>query len=191
MKKWISRRTLKIILSLGLCYHLFVIAIVPNTGSFIERYFEGVTHKYANFLILNTNWRFFSPDPAYVMYYEYRVAWKDVEKEELVYHLPPDKNQMTFNPNRRRLIYTMRILMLFPDLIEEMFIPWVCRQNPGAEYIQVRQFVERVPHFEKAQILKQSIEEMKEVERMEPIVGDCEERVDGVASVHQSTRSSY
>ena len=64
------RFILKLILSIWLVYHLFVISVVPNFSSFAKRYGGDWLAKYANLIMINARWDMFAPNPPASVYVE-------------------------------------------------------------------------------------------------------------------------
>ncbi|HTL12160.1 MAG TPA: hypothetical protein VL588_06715, partial [Bdellovibrionota bacterium] len=65
---------MRIAASLILVFHLLVVALVPNQHLYVHRASAGILLPYANLLGINTAWRYFAPDPAPPVYYEFDVT---------------------------------------------------------------------------------------------------------------------
>ncbi len=147
IKTWLS-----LIISLWIIYHLVVILIMPNSTSFLLRQLGSPFLSYANVLGLNTSWNFFSPDPAHVMYFQYSVTRKDQssEEESEVLYIPPEKNKGPFGNTKRRLMYSMRYMVLDQRRVDALLGPWLCRRHPEAFHIHVEHKIESIPPIDEA-----------------------------------------
>jgi len=145
---------LKIFLSLFLVYHLAVIIILPNSGSYLGRSTEKWITPYANYLGLNTTWNFFSPDPAQTMFVKYTVWFDDLNaakaKDPVEGFIPPEKEKIVLDSSKRRLLYAMRFLILDTNRMKTILAPWLCRENPGAQLVKIEHILEAIPNLEKA-----------------------------------------
>ena len=122
--------------------------IMSNGSGFFARSMGNFYRYYANQLNINTNWNFFSPDPAQIIYLRYIVYTLDEfgnEMEPEVEHFyPEEKNQGSFGLTHRRHFYLSRYLLLSESRLENMFVPWVCRQSPKATHIAVQTITEKI-----------------------------------------------
>lgn len=150
---------LKALLSIWILYHLFVVIIMSNGGSFMGRLFQRAVTPYANATGFNASWNFFSPDPAHTMYLRYQVYFNNENGEELKEPLeaffPALKNLGTFDPTQRRELYMMHYLILNPERLEKMLVPYICKTNPEASSIRIDFVVESIAPLDQAAILKQ------------------------------------
>lgn len=150
--KNLSFKLFKSVLVVWLIFHLSVMIIMSNGSSFFARSMGNFYRYYANQLNINTNWNFFSPDPAQVMYIQYTVYTLDEYGNELQptleEYFPKEKNQGSFGITHRRDFYLSRYLLLSEERLENMFVPWVCRQHPQATHILVRTVTEQVTPLE-------------------------------------------
>ncbi len=108
--------------------------VMSNGSSFFSKSLGNVFRFYANQLNINTNWNFFSPDPAEIMYIKYRVYTlneygEDIRESHEGFY-PAQKDQGAFGLKNRRHFYQSRYMLLSEDRLENMFSPWVCRQYP-------------------------------------------------------------
>ncbi len=144
------------LLSIFLAYHLMVILILPNSGSYLGRKTEKLITPYANILGLNTSWNFFSPDPAHTMFLKYRVWFNDLdskeEKEPIEGFLPPEKEKIVLDSSERRFLYAMRFLILDTDRMKSILGPWLCRQHPGAVLVKMEHILEPIPILDRAEL---------------------------------------
>lgn len=156
-----SKKTLvyiKALLSLWALYHLLVVIVMSNGGSFVGRLLQGYITPYANITGFNTSWNFFSPDPAHTMYFRYLVYFNDENgeplQEEVEGFFPRLKNQGTFDPRERRELYLMHFFLLNPERLEKLFAPMICRQYPGATSLRVDFIIESIAPLDQAVTLK-------------------------------------
>jgi hypothetical protein len=144
----------KSLLSIWILYHLFVVVIMSNGGSFMARFFEHQITTYANQIGFNTAWNFFSPDPAHTMYIRYLVNYVD-ENGELTQDpvegfFPALKNVGTFDPRERRELYLMHYFILNPERLEKLFAPEICRRYPGATSVYIDFVIESIAPLDQA-----------------------------------------
>ena len=146
----LKHNALKIFLSLFLIYHLAVILILPNSGSYLGRKTEHLITPYANYLGLNTTWNFFSPDPAQTMFLKYTIWSSSDDEEPIQGFIPPEKEKIVLDSSKRRLLYAMRFLILDTQRMKSILAPWLCRQHPGAEIVKMEHILEPIPNLERA-----------------------------------------
>jgi hypothetical protein len=143
-----SFKLFKAAVTVWLIFHISVMIVMSNGSSFFARSMGNFYRFYANQLNINTNWNFFSPDPAQVMYIQYTVYTLDDYGNDLQpaleEYFPKEKNQGSFGLTHRRDFYLSRYLLLSEERMENMFAPWVCRQHPQATNILVQTMVEKV-----------------------------------------------
>lgn len=162
--KFNLRFFLKILISVWICYHLVVIAAIPNGNSFLGKRYQIFFLPYANSLVMNTSWNFFSPDPAHIMYIRYLVYktakpnQEEAEPEEYFY--PEEKMFATSNLAKRRNLYVMRFLAINPERFSSFFVPWVCRNHPDAYQVFVEHKILKIPPYEEVIGNSQPIEEL-------------------------------
>jgi hypothetical protein len=150
---------LKSLVSLWILYHLFSIIVMPNAGSFVGRVFQSYITPYSNTFGFSSSWNFFSPDPAHTMYMRYMIYFTDengdAQKEPIEGFFPAEKNQGTFDPRRRRDMYMMHFMLLDPRRIESIFVPYLCKHNPGATNIRVDFVIETIAPLDQVMTMKQ------------------------------------
>ena len=179
------KTVLKVLLSVWILYHLAVIVILPNAGSFLARQGTNLLIPYGNTLGLNASWNFFSPDPAHTMYLAYRVRFDDENgnevKEPLEGFLPPEKDQIVLDSSKRRLLYAMRFLVLDPNRLNLLMGPWLCRQHPGASEIAITHVVEAIPTLDVAvNQIDTPVKDLKKIVETGRNVFDCRATPDEV-----------
>lgn len=157
MKSWITpTRILKTVLSIFLVYHLLAVTILPmGSGLVIRelgRYFVG----YANIFALNTTWQFFSPGPSPIFYLEYTYSYPAAGDDEDAWEtqsepmlLPERRTGFGISDFYSRRLYSMRFLSLNSDRMENLLVPWICRQDPKASSVSVRQMFGEIQNVER------------------------------------------
>ncbi len=139
-------------LSLGIIYHLLAVSILPNSNSLEGRVLSRWVIPYANQFGLNTPWQFFSPGPSPTFFLEYEVQMGDDEdeggREPLIW--PPHKQGRGYSDSYNRNLYSMRYFALNDVRLEHDFVPWLCRQYPGARRLMIRAVLEPVMTIERA-----------------------------------------
>jgi hypothetical protein len=150
----VSGHFLRAGLSLFILFHLAVIVIMANGGSYLGRSFQAQLLPYANSLGLNATWNFFSPDPAHTMFYKYRVFFEDELGNEtqptIEGFFPPEKTHVVIDSSKRRLLYSMRFLTIDPSRIRSLMGPWLCKQHTGARRVRIEYVVEQIPLLDTA-----------------------------------------
>jgi hypothetical protein len=183
LEKQISKKSvwLRAGLSLFILYHVAVIAILANGGSFLGRASQNWMAPYANPLGLNVGWNFFAPDPAHTMFIQYFVRFENEEgvelKEAVEGFFPPEKEQIVIDTSKRRMLYAMRFLITDEKRMKVLLGPFLCRQYPGASTIHVRDILEPIPNLDLSQL-----GQMKEKEEtlMREYTHFCDEPIDEV-----------
>lgn len=172
-------RILKIILSLWAVYQIFVILVMPNLGSYLGRSAQPFISSYASIIGVNASWNFFSPDPAHTMYIRYRVHYGTNEngdeiKEPVEGFFPKEKNKAVVETFRQRELYIMRFMVLYPKRLQYLMGPWLCKQYPGAQSIEMEHVVETVaPLAEAVTFMDENIRELSRELQVVKTEYDC------------------
>lgn len=149
----------KSIVNLWIVYHVTLILIMPNSGSFIGRYYEKWILPYTNTIGLNSAWSFFSPDPSLIFTMKYRFLFLNENGEELKPSIdgqyPRYASGNFINPIRMRELYTFRFFNLIDSYRENYLFPWLCRQNPQASHVEIQAQVESYMSLDKALMMEQ------------------------------------
>ncbi|HVK61786.1 MAG TPA: hypothetical protein VM432_09565 [Bdellovibrionales bacterium] len=147
-----SRTLLKIVLSLFIVFHLSAVLILPNSSSLMGRRLSWLFLDYANLMIFNRTWQFFSPGPMPNMYLEYEVETEDNALEDVreTYQWPKSNVNRFNNDFFLRTVAGMRFLGSNEVNFHKYFIPYLCRQHPGAVAVNMRSVVEQIPSIERA-----------------------------------------
>ncbi|MES2962301.1 MAG: hypothetical protein V4760_00320 [Bdellovibrionota bacterium] len=145
-----SRLFLKVALSGFIAYHVFCVALLPNSASIIGRKLDRILTPYANPFIFNRTWQFFSPGPMPSFYIEYEVVTPesemDLNRATIVY--PPVPKSFTLGDYYLRSLAGMRFLGVKDENFTKFFVPYLCRQHAGAIGLDIRSVMEEVPQME-------------------------------------------
>lgn len=145
-----ARLILKAALSVFIAYHLFCVALLPNSASILGRRLGGILTPYANLFIFNRTWQFFSPGPMPSFYLEYEVVTPendmDLMRDTRVYPVKP--SGFTMDDYYLRALAGMRFLGVKDEHFTRFFIPFLCRQHPEAKALDIRSVIEQVPQME-------------------------------------------
>ena len=143
---------IKAALSVLIVYHLAAVILLPNPSSILARRFGHWFTPYANEFVLNRTWQFFSPSPTASLYLEYEVITPenelDTNRETFVY--PKSRKDGTVSDFYIRSLTGMRFLAIKDENFEKFFVPYLCRQHPGATALDIRSVVEELPPIESA-----------------------------------------
>lgn len=154
LKSNLKSQTLKFLLSLFIIFHLSVIIILANGGSYLGRSLQKYLLPYANTIGLNTTWNFFSPDPAHTMYIRYVQHFDDENgneiKESVESYIPAEKEKISIDSSKRRFLYAIRFLLLDTTRMNTILAPWLCKSNPEASSIFIEQIFEAIPGLDRA-----------------------------------------
>jgi hypothetical protein len=173
-------RITRSLISIGIAFHLLVILLLPNGSSYLQRDLLPVLLPYSNTFGLTSKWQFFAPDPEQPNYLEYEIDWKSGPPDannETVYRFPPAKEGFfDFVYTRRNSIRAY--MTLDRNFMSTVFISWVCRQNPEAAGVSVRQAVVNVPSLAEVQN-GQPLYNPTNVRYEEAVTASCDEALRG------------
>jgi hypothetical protein len=146
---------LKILASVWIVYNIFSLMVMPNVSSYFGRVTSKFVGPYANVVGLNVGWNFFSPDPAHPMYLKVVVnypAESDGSYREPVITSYPDPEAEAKVPSltRKREWAVMRFMVMDPRRLRQIFGPWLCKQYPGAESVDMEHVIETLPPLDEA-----------------------------------------
>mgnify|MGYP000364266901 CR=1 FL=1 len=145
--KSLSRNLIVPILTPVILFHFMAILLLPNYGSFLGRRYLQPMAEWGNFLMLNSSWNFFSPDPAHIMYFRYELNFENGTSRAGLF--PAEGEQPTANMSRRRDLYLMRFLVLDMSRIEHYLAPWLCRLEPNVRDVSLTHTVKLITPLEK------------------------------------------
>jgi hypothetical protein len=137
---------LKFLLSLIVIYHMTYVVLMPNRNSWLTQKIQDYLLPYGNTLSIFAVWQMFAPDPAPAAYLEYDI-YKDGEVIGTD-SFPKDKKFYGSQESLMRHINASRFVLTSTEKISEIFIPWVCKENPQATDIRVRSIVYVTPSAE-------------------------------------------
>lgn len=152
------KNIIKTFLSLWIIYHVFVIFVMPNSGSFLGRYFGSYLVSYANFFGLNSPWIFFSPNPPPEYKMKITLYQKDsdsVSKDQQPIEIdwPLKAQSIPISTTAIRNLYLMHFFIRAPNLIEQWLAPWFCKENNNIEFVNILIKYRTPPALDKARIL--------------------------------------
>ncbi len=169
---------LKIVLSMFIIYHLAAVAILPNGSSMIGRKLSWLFVPYANPLLFNRTWQFFSPGPTAAFYLEYNLVTNDgpeADEKRPTYVYPPHRTNAALDDYYMRTLYGMRFIAMRSEGFESYFVPFLCRLHPDAIQIDLRSVLEELPPIEKSDSFE-NFKDMSERTTLPRKVYPCEGR---------------
>lgn len=149
-----KRTVLKIVLSLFILYHLAAVTILPNGSSMIGRKLSWLFLPYANPLLFNRTWQFFSPGPMSAFYLEYNLATNEgfaADEARAPFIYPPHRKNAALDDFYMRTLAGMRMIATQEGPFEDYFIPFLCRLHPQAVALDLRSVLEELPPIEKSE----------------------------------------
>lgn len=160
---------IKTLLSFWIIYHVLVIFVMPNSSSFLGRYFGVYLVPYANVFGLNSPWMFFSPNPA-PDYHMNITLYPKGSSEPIEIQWPEKKKAILFLTPAIRNFYLMHFFVRSPQLIETLLVPWLCKQQQSTEMVNINISIKSPPSLDKARFLthdelKHSYEEVNYFEK--------------------------
>lgn len=139
----------KILLSLLIVFHVFVFTVMPLGPSYVARALEPWIVPYASTLGMNASWNFFSPDPAHTMYLKFTVFYPDTDEgespEPQEIYMPDAKGQGVWDLGKKRALYAMRYMIIYPNRLEAVLGPYLCRRHSGAEAVKIEHIIDPIP----------------------------------------------
>lgn len=148
-------RVLKTVLSVFIAYHLLTVLILPMGNGLVIRELGRYFIPYANVLGFNTSWQFFSPGPSPIFYLEYTYSYPppagndDAFDESEAKLLPEKRTHFGVSDFYSRRLYSMRFLSLDANRLEKYMAPWLCRRDPRAESVTIRQVIAQIQSVER------------------------------------------
>jgi hypothetical protein len=135
----------KIGLSLYILYHLYGVALAPNSQTYLGLRSAPFVEAYLGTFEFMSTWGFFAPEPGPPPIY---VEWTLLDKngnslQEDRFPPSPDTFFIRERQNRRNSI--VRFLSVDDTRIEKTLIPYLCRQNPGAVSVRTWRIAYSIP----------------------------------------------
>lgn len=143
---------LKVGLSIFVLYHLLTVTILPMGSGLIIRELGRYFTPYANLFQMNTTWQFFSPGPSPIFYLEYSFLEVNADGEEVDTEprlLPERRQSFGYSDSYNRRLFSMRFFSLNQQRLEQYLVPWLCKQNPKAIQVTVRQMFGQIKSVER------------------------------------------
>ncbi|RYZ97412.1 MAG: hypothetical protein EOP11_22065 [Proteobacteria bacterium] len=127
-----SRRPwIRLIVSLGLIFHLGAVFTAPNPSSYLTTALGFVYRPYTNYLGLAHTWGFFAPEPmAPPMFIDYIIDRKG--GGQISGRFPDEKDPFFFRDRQNRRLALSRYIMSTDDNIRNMFVRYQCIEQKGA-----------------------------------------------------------
>lgn len=155
-----------------------MMVVMGNGSSFLGRYLGFLYIPVANTIGTNTTWNFFSPDPAHVMYYQVTLFFEDEYgnsvKEPQQIFFPEQKDGSDFRMHIRRQNYMTRFMAIEPSRVQNYFIPWICKNHPGASRVYTSMILNIIPPLDKVIALKETpYEELLQTQEINPMTFNC------------------
>jgi hypothetical protein len=173
---------IKLVLSLFIVFHITATIVLPNAGSIVGRVLDRYFVGYGNLFVFNRTWQFFSPGPMPNFYLEYEVerngdpaseGYEESNRASMQTLKWPATNVNQFAGDYfPRIVAGMRFLAADDSNFEKYFIPYLCRQSPGAVALNVRSIVEETPNLERASDVL-SFKDMQEQTKLPRRRYDC------------------
>lgn len=137
----------RLLLSLFLLFHVFAIWASPNPRSFLYLSSSPVLKPYLDFLGLNSSWAFFAPEPVFPpMYLDYAIEFAD--RDTVRGRFPEQQDHNFFRDRFNRRMSLSRSIMTNEAHTQNMFVPYLCREYPGASDIKLWRVTGIQPSFE-------------------------------------------
>jgi hypothetical protein len=136
----------QILASAFVLYHLICMVWLPNSSSFFVESNRAWLTPYANQFGLNTTWQFFSPNPWPPTFLEYEVVKEGGKRE--TYTFPDQKRAGFFRDNYNRHLTALMLSQHLPKYMRLGIGPFLCRQHPEAQTIELSMVVVRPPSLD-------------------------------------------
>ncbi|RYZ64297.1 MAG: hypothetical protein EOP05_22260 [Proteobacteria bacterium] len=153
----------KVLISVFLAYHLAAVILLPNSSSIIGRQLGWFFLPYANPLLFNRTWQFFSPGPAKAFFLEYEVYLEGDDgmgsDDTKLFTYPTGSDRFKLDDYYMRMLAGVQFVAIQPVPFAKYFVPYLCKKHPGAESLNIRTIFEDLPAIEAATRDK-SFEEM-------------------------------
>lgn len=158
----------RILASIAILIQLIIVWTIPNSSSIPGRTISNWVSPYINQLGINSTYRFYAPDPPPTMFIEYEIVKRvsdleDIEEKEDesdVRTFPEELLGSILQERFNRRVASARWMSSFPGQMEKYFVQWICRRNPEADAVFVRQVIRDVPSVEKSKVEKGNFEEL-------------------------------
>lgn len=139
-------KILKCILSVWLCFHLFVVIVIPNQQSYLAFVSKDILIPYAKTLNIGFTWQFFSPNPGSQTYVDFEAQ----NGEEVIAEGKfPTSDSRNFIPtNKARRLTSSNGILMYKESSSDILGDYFCRQNPNARKILMRMVSVGVPSME-------------------------------------------
>lgn len=138
----------------AICFWLAMILLFPLRGSLWHDPIPTWLFATGNTLKISFPWRFFSPEPATPMSFEYTLYGAGGSQEELARETFPDPKLRFFNMEFfYRNSYWVRNTTVTDEATRDLFAPFLCRTVAGAKTVMMRRLVADHPSLAKTEIV--------------------------------------
>jgi hypothetical protein len=174
-KDGIVKNLIKVLASLFIAYHLLAIITFPMTWSIWGRTLDPYLAPYGNSFGMNVAWQFFSPLPSPTMYIEYVIVRPENSENlenETVGYWPPRDRRGYWRENWLRRTYSARYFGNDQNRMGTVFGAWLCRQNKGAEKVEMAFFVYMPPPMNEM-LAGRSFKELGKLQKLSEVDWSC------------------
>ena len=129
---------LKVIISLVLVYHLFMILFLPQFRFTHHQEWMNYFKFYQFIFSFNSRWDKYSIQLLPKFYLKYEVREKSKRKNSKTFIWPPShKEHLVFN-HKRLVANTMHLVNRGPVSVQRYLLPWLCRKHDNAQFIKAQ-----------------------------------------------------
>lgn len=133
-----------------LLFHLVGVFTAPNPYSYLSLSIAKIYRPYMNFFGLAHTWGFFAPEPiSPPLYLDYSLEIKD--GLPVNGRFPDETSPFFFRDRHNRRMSMSRFIASSDDNIRNMFVRYLCRQNPGAVSAKIWRAIGTQPSLEMVQ----------------------------------------
>ena len=131
----------KVIISLILVYHLFMILILPHFRFTHHQKWMHYFQFYQFIASFNNRWDRYSIQLLPKFYIKYEILEKSKKAKSKTLLWPPShKEYMIFN-HKRLVSGTMYLINKGPVSVRKYLLPWLCRKHTNAQFIKAQAIV--------------------------------------------------
>lgn len=164
-KKLNSQTALKIALSVFIAFHVFSLAIAPNSQTYLAGRLSFLVYPYVSFLEVASQWGFFAPDPGPPpVFVEYEFIGESGQSLGTEFW-PEKKDPFWIRERQNRRIAVARFLIASNDRIEKMMGQYFCRLNSKARSVRMWRIVQTIPSLHDVAEGKRKINDATEINR--------------------------
>ena len=153
------------LLSLFVCFHLFVITIAPAPESRIFFYTNRFFQPYAGFFEFAATWNFFAPQPdppVHTIRWELLDEKGDQISTDSMPHLPDD--QFFFRDRYNKRVTMTRFASASSERIESIFGNYLCKLDSRAKSVRIWQGIYLIPKLDEIRQKKRNINDFEKTD---------------------------